>query len=72
MYEELRFPLARNHNVIRKEIPSYYTLTKHRPVVKGCIMQPSSNIAGPEPTVCTEEFDFKKKFLEIEAKLNKD
>ena len=69
VYEALRIPLACSHNVSKNKIPSYHSLTKHRPVIEGSIIQPSVDVNGTDEPVTIAEADFEERLLQIEAKL---
>ena len=69
VYKATRIPLACSHNVSKKKHPSYHSLTKHRPVIEGSIMQPSKNLNGTDEAVNITEADFEERLLQIEAQL---
>ena len=70
VYEDLRIPLAKSHNITRKNTPSYYSLTKHCPVVEGSILKLTFDVlSGNDVVVHIGEKDFEEQLEEIEAKL---
>ena len=69
VYEALRIPLARSHNVPKKNDRSYHSLTKHHPLIEGRVMQPSENLDGSSESRIIPEADFEQQLLQVEAKL---